>query len=242
MQERRRFMRWQINRQAKFRLEQAVQEAFCQIKDINYKGAQIVINTKLPEDVAFRLNLKLSQECSFEAEVWVAWRKVISGVNHYGLYFSKIKDADKNKIYDFVYTFFPNDLHKERLAGQYPAKVKEVTVDIKNAEGATEKIDDQRIFERFPVRYPVRILNLDNGNESAGQTVDISAKGLGLTCDQELSLRTPLEIWLQVPHKGEPLYLRGEVAWSKAVGSVNYHFGVGLEKAELMGISRFLRP
>ena len=242
MQERRRLIRWQINRQAKFRLEQAVSEAFCQLKDINCRGAQIVINTKLPEDAAFRLNLRLSQECSFEAEVWVAWHKVINGVNHYGLYFSKIQDADKQKIYNFIYALYPNDLKKERRAGQPPGQFQETGVNIKNYAGETERINDHRIFERFPVHYSARFLNLDNGNEGVAQTVDISAKGLGLVCDQELPIQTALEIWLQVPNKGEPLYLRGEVAWTKASGLTNFHFGVQLEKAALMGISRFLRP
>ena len=110
--------------------------------------------------------------------------------------------------------------------------------------GDTPRIgdEDHRIFERFPVHCPARFLNLDNGNEGAAQTVDISAKGLGLSTDQELRVHTPLELWLDMPGKGEPLYLRGEVAWAKAEGLASYHFGVELEKAALMGISRLLRP
>ncbi|MCX5656704.1 MAG: PilZ domain-containing protein, partial [Candidatus Omnitrophica bacterium] len=113
MSEHRRFIRWQINRQAKFKLEQAVEEVFFQVRDINYKGVQVILNAKLPEDAAFRLNLRFSEECNFEAEVWVAWHKIVDGINHYGLYFSKIRDADKNKIYNFICTSYPNDLKEK---------------------------------------------------------------------------------------------------------------------------------
>jgi hypothetical protein len=48
-------------------------------------------------------------------------------------------------------------------------------------------------------------------------------------------------MWLKVPDKGEPLYLRGEVVWSRLEEADKYHCGVNLEKADLMGISRVLR-
>ena len=241
MQEHRKFTRWQVNRQAKFRLEQAVEEAFCQVKDINYKGAQVILNAKLPEDVAFRLNLRLSQECSFEAEVWVAWHKIVDGINHYGLYFSKIRDADKDKIYKFIHAYYPDDI-KERWWGVEKAvKPEEIKIVAKDYAMGPGSIEDQRIFERFPLHCPVRFLNLTNGNEGLAQTVDISAKGLRLNCDQKMPLHAPLEIWLDMPEKGEPLYIRGAVAWTKAQGAANYDFGVELENAALMGISRFLR-
>ena len=242
MQERRRFTRWQVSLQAKFRLEEAVEETFCQIKDINYKGTQVILNAKLPEDTAFRLNLRLSEECGFDAEVWVAWRKVVDGINHYGLYFSKIRDADKDKIYKFIYTHKPNDLNKGWWVNEQVTKSEEPDILVKDYALGSGSIEDHRVFERFPVRCQARFLNLTNGNEGLAQTVDISAKGLGLFTDQKLLPCTPLELWLQMPQKGESLYLRGDIAWTKAEGLANYHFGVKLENAALMGISRFLHP
>ena len=241
MQERRRFTRWQVNRLAKFRLEQAVEEAFCHVDDINYKGAQIILDAKLPEDTAFRLNLRLSEECSFEAEVWVAWHKVVDGINHYGIYFSKIRDADKDKIYKFINMHYPSDLKEKWWGVEQAVKPQEAVIVAKDYALGSGSIEDHRIFERFPVQCSARFLNLNNGKEGLAQTVDISAKGLGLSCDQELLLNTPLEIWLQMPGKGEPLYIRGEVAWTKTEGLAGYHFGVQLEKAALMGISHLLR-
>jgi hypothetical protein len=70
---------------------------------------------------------------------------------------------------------------------------------------------------------------------------DVSAKGLGLVAGEALAPLTPLEMWLNIPDKGEPLYVRGEVAWSKKLAADQYRIGVNLERANLMGLSRVLR-
>ncbi len=106
-------------------------------------------------------------------------------------------------------------------------------------------MEDRRIFARFPVEFPLRFLNLDtNQEEDSAVTCDISGKGIGfLTTNKDLTNRTPLEIWLQIPDKGEPLYTRGDVVWSKKLKSNKdkYQVGIELKKAELVRFSRILR-
>jgi hypothetical protein len=82
---------------------------------------------------------------------------------------------------------------------------------------------------------------VSENREGTGQTADISAKGIGLVADVELAPNTPLEMWLEIPDKGEPLYTRGEVVWSKMMEPNKFRIGVNLEKADLMGLSRVLR-
>lgn len=103
------------------------------------------------------------------------------------------------------------------------------------------EITDRRIFERIPITLPLRFLDLNSNKEGLVKTQDISAKGLGLLADEELSPQTPLEMWLKIPDQGESLYIRGNVVWSAMVGSNKYRVGVDLEKADLMGLSRVLR-
>ncbi len=102
-------------------------------------------------------------------------------------------------------------------------------------------MNDRRIFQRFDARIPVKILDLNSGAELAGETYDISAKGIGLMLKQKLAMKTPLEAWLQIPDKGEPLYTRGITTWSRQEGESGYRAGVELERADLMGLSRILR-
>ena len=104
-----------------------------------------------------------------------------------------------------------------------------------------DKMEDRRIFERIGTKLPLRFLNPTNGREGTADTVDISANGLGLVTNESLSVMTPLEMWLGIPDQHEPLYTRGEVVWSEPLlGTGEYHVGVRLEKAELMGLARVL--
>lgn len=230
MQEHRKLARWQVNQHAALKLEHATKELFCQIKDINSRGAKITLNTKLPDDQALKINLRLSENYAIEAEIWVAWRKVINGINHYGFFFSSIKDADKDKIYKFINMYSTDSSKQKPWLG---------TVEAEQEKG-DEDMNDHRIFERFQREFSARFIGLD-GKETQAKTFDVSAKGLGLSTVNRLESNTPLEIWLDVPHSTEPLYTRGQVVWTRVAGSAGYQSGVELERAELMGMSRLLR-
>lgn len=102
-------------------------------------------------------------------------------------------------------------------------------------------MEERRVFARIDTRLPVRFLDPISGREGNADTVDISANGLGLVTHENLSVRTPLEMWLDIPDHHEPLYTRGEVVWSQSLADVNqYRVGVQLEKAPLMGLARAL--
>ncbi len=100
---------------------------------------------------------------------------------------------------------------------------------------------DKRVFARLPAQLAVKFIDLLTSREGQAQSMDISAKGLGIMATEELRPLTPLEMWLQVPDKGDPMYTRGEVVWSEMVGPNQYRTGINLERADLMGISRVMR-
>jgi len=227
--EHRKLPRWQINRKGALKLDQA-EEVVCQVKDINYKGAGIILNTNLPLDAEVKIQLQLTPDCSIDAQAWIVWHKVINGTNHYGIYFSRIKDVDKDKIFKFINMFHHDDLKQRCWSGI------EKTAAVKGGED----MDDNRVFERFKKEFSARFIGLD-GKEGQAQTFDISAKGLGLVTNNELTSKAPLEIWLDVPSSSDPLYTRGQVIWSKLAGAAGFRSGVELERADLMGISRLLR-
>lgn len=228
MQDFRKLTRWQISQPAKVRLEGAFYDADCHIKDINFKGMQVILGLKLTTDTYINLRLILSPEISLDVQVWVAWHKTIDGRNTYGLYFSKITDADKDRIYKFVYKNVPDKV----LAGFNHAHLK--------ADEAQEP-EDRRVFQRFNIKLPVRLLDLNTGDEVAAEISDISAKGMGLKLDRGLKVNTPVEAWVHFPDKGEPLYTRGVTVWSKLSAGAEYRLGIDLERADLMGLSRVLR-
>lgn len=224
MPERRRVSRWQIEKETKVKLGGAEAFADCRITNVNLRGMQLCLKQKLPPDTYLKMYVVFSEEFSAEVEVWVVWHKVVDGHNVYGLYFSKIKDADREKIYKFVHKNCPQEICRGWWKG------------VEGGEGMPqEKIEDKRVFARLKTKLPVKFLEPYRGLEGEAVTEDVSAKGIGLVTKEQLSLRVPLEMWLKMPGEGEPLYTRGEVAWSKMVRPGEYRAGVNLEKADLMG-------
>ena len=225
--------RWQINWQAKIKLEGAEVPAVCPIRNINLKGAQVSLAMKLPKDTFMRLSLVLSDDFILNVEVWVVWQKAIEVRNVYGFYFSKIHDSDKEKIYQFVRRNSPKLIDEQWW--------EDLTKEKGGEEMQKEKFQDKRVFERFLISLPVKFLDVNSDREGIAKTQDISAKGACLVTGAPLPMHTPLEIWLEIPDKGEPLYIRAETIWSKPHGMGEYRIGINLEKADLMGLSRVLR-
>ncbi len=218
MYERRKLSRWSVNQQAKIRLEKKDCAVPCCIKEINFSGMQIVLAPRLAASRYIKFELALSGEFILKSEMWVAWHKEIEGRNVYGLYFTKLTQADRDGIYEFIFHRVPE----------------------KPLEGG-EQMEDHRIFQRFNVRFPAKLLDLTNGNEFSAETCDISAKGIGFVLKDDLPANTPLEAWLEVPDNREPLYARGLAVWSRQDADSGYRIGMDLERADLMGLSRILR-
>ncbi len=228
MQNHRTCPRWQIQWKAKVRIGDKEDLTDCHINDINLKGLKLTLAEKLTLDSFVNLSLILSSDFVLKIEVWVVWQRSIEGLNTYGLYFNKIRDADKERICHFVQTNFHEQISRQCWEG------------LKKEKGG-EAMQDKRIFERFPARFPLRFLDLRENRESQAEVLDVSAKGVGMITREQLQPNTTLEMWLHIPDKGEPLYTRGQVAWSRAQGPNEYRAGINLERADMMGLSRVLR-
>jgi c-di-GMP-binding flagellar brake protein YcgR len=228
MKDKRSEIRWQVGSDAKIKLEGSKAFISCQIKDINFKGIQIALRMKPPKERTLKLTIALSDEFVLNVEAWVVWQKHIDGFYLHGICFSKISEQDKGKIYKFIYKNFPQEATK-RWARE------------RGIDKGGEVMQDRRIFARVPVSLPLRFIDLRMNQEGQAQTVDVSAKGIGVVSNRELSPRTPLEMWLNIPDHHEPLYMRAEVVWSNRLEPNKYRLGIELEKAELMGLSRLFR-
>lgn len=227
MHDRRQIKRWKISWQAKLKLEGALAFIDCSIIDLSFKGFQVALAPKLPTDAFIKLSLILADGCVVnDIEVWVAWHRKVQNLNLYGFYFSRIKDEDKEKIYKFMRGHFSELLHNQWWQ--------------ETTKGG-EEMEDRRIFERLKVRLPLKLFNLSENREAQAVTEDISAKGVGCITEQELKPGTPLEMWLELPDKGEPVYIRGAVAWSQPRDTNNYRLGINLEKAHFMQLAGVLK-
>lgn len=228
--ERRRFTRWQVESQAGLKFEVQEQPVQAKVRDLSLKGLYLVSPEALKKDTCLRLHLSFEQGLNIRVEAWVCWHKPHGGVNCYGLYFTKIDDATKESIFKFLRKNYSDDL-----------KAKWFAEEKKNTTKGGEEMEDKRIFERFSTALSVKFLDAQANREGTAIARDVSAKGIGLVTDEELRPETALELWLQMPDQGEPLYARGEVAWCAASGAC-FRAGVNFEQANLMGLSRLLRP
>ncbi len=102
-------------------------------------------------------------------------------------------------------------------------------------------MEDRRVFTRIEARLPLRFRDLSQGKEGSAETINISANGLGLVTNGNLTIQTYIEMWVYIPDQHEPFHTRGEVIWSTDLAGTNYkRVGVRLEKEELMGLARAL--
>ena len=222
--------RWQFNKNAEISFEIAgnVVKSECALCDLSFGGTRISLDGELPKDALLKANFNIPGKLFFYAEAWIMWHKAIQNRNIYGLYFSKLRDPDKEAIFKYVLSHFP-----EQVSNQW-------WQNLTKKKGGVD-MEDKRIFARFKANFPVRFINLDKNTESLAQVEDVSAKGIGVYTKEEVKSHTPLEMWLEIPDKGEPLYARGEAVWSKQIEPNLYRIGVNLERADLMGVSRVLR-
>ncbi len=258
MNNRRSCTRWQINWQAQLKLEGAECFTKCLINDINLKGLGIHCSQQLPADAFRVITIILNPEYKLEqVEAWVAWQKKIGPGNAYGLYFTKIKESQKDIIYQFIKAHFAQQLYRHWWSAPLPRPNLAVKADAPEplhishqprdavarlgSRKGGDAMEDKRIFERFSAELPLRYLNLKENKEGQALTYDISAKGVCVMAQEPIKPHTPMEMWLDMPDKGEPLYTRGEVVWSRSQGLDEYRIGINLEKADLMGLSRVIR-
>lgn len=103
------------------------------------------------------------------------------------------------------------------------------------------KDSDRRVFERFLARLALKYINLHSNKEGQAHTTDVCANGICINANEEFPRSTPLEMWLRIPNRIQPIYTRAEVIWSSMAGENNYKVGLKLERPDLMELARVLK-
>ncbi len=227
--ERRRDSRWQINRKIKIRLEGTKKDRASIIHDLNLNGARVSLQKKLLRDRPLKITISLSEGAAFEVEAWVVWHRQVTDRNVYGIYFNRMKDPDRAVINNFMQRNAPEFLSRSRW---------QAAPEISEQERGNEEMLERRVFERIPIKLPVRLIDVDNSRELEATACDACAKGLGIVGGGYLQSGNRVELWLDMADKKEPFYSRGTVVWSGPQETGGYKGGISLEKAEFMGLHR----
>jgi len=104
-----------------------------------------------------------------------------------------------------------------------------------------ENEKDRRDFARFSVDLHLQFLDPVNNIKGEAQTKDISAKGIGIFTKENLPPQTDIEMWITVPKREEPLYVKGKVVWTQATEDNKYRIGINLDHIDLVGVSHILK-
>ena len=99
-------------------------------------------------------------------------------------------------------------------------------------------VDERRIFERFPARFPVKFRH---SRQDFGTNVflrDASADGIRLMTKERLFLNDSVSLEVELPDGHAPMILNGAVIWAKSVANDLWDIGLRFHKINLMQMRR----
>jgi hypothetical protein len=105
--EKRLMPRWKIAALAKIRWQDAKDYLPCEVMDLNMRGFRLSIAEKIPETDA-HVQLYFNDKYFFDIEISITWHKKAETREIYGIKFLKVRDSDREKIYQMM---------KENFAG-----------------------------------------------------------------------------------------------------------------------------
>jgi Tfp pilus assembly protein PilZ len=100
---------------------------------------------------------------------------------------------------------------------------------------------EKRTFPRFPVAIPISCFIPDLNRTINTCTCDISAIGVGIVVDEELSAGTRLDLCLNMPDNGEKINRKAKVVWFNVMSTSSYRVGIRLEEPNIKPIPLVLR-
>ena len=107
--EKRLLPRWKIASPAKIKWQGSKDYVVCEVRDLNMRRFSLGMNEKIPE-ASSRAELYFNEKYFFDIEISVAWHKEVEAKQIYGVRFLRIRDSDREKIYQMM---------KENFAGYF---------------------------------------------------------------------------------------------------------------------------
>jgi len=97
---------------------------------------------------------------------------------------------------------------------------------------------ENRLFERFPARFPVKYKHSANEFGTSVFLRDASAQGARITTREKLFLHDSVSLQVEIPGSSEPMELNGHVVWTRTHGVSLWDAGIEFHKVSLLKLSR----
>ena len=104
------------------------------------------------------------------------------------------------------------------------------------------EIVDQRLFQRFTARFPVKIKDSRNDFGTNVFLKNFSAEGIKLAARERLFLADSLSLSIKLPDGMDPLIVNGHVVWVRTQEpNALWDVGVRLYDVDFMNMQRLLK-
>ena len=103
--------RWKITSPAKIKWHDSKDYLACEVRDLNMRGFSLGLAEKIPENDA-RVELYFNEKYFFNIEISITWHKEVDGKQIYGIKFLKVRDSDREKIYQMMKENFAHHFEK----------------------------------------------------------------------------------------------------------------------------------
>lgn len=97
---------------------------------------------------------------------------------------------------------------------------------------------ENRIFQRFPARFPVKFKHSRSEFGSEVFLRDASAQGLRLTSRKRMFLHDSISLLVNLPDAKSPVTLNGRVVWTKTKGQDLWDVGLEFHNINFMNLHR----
>jgi len=114
MKDRRQLLRWHINKETNVRLEGQDRPFLCIVEDINIKGLKIYSRQQFAQQKDLSMYVDFGQDFAFDVKADIAWRRSLGAGYVYGLYFTRIKDADKERLNRLIFNCCSQQIKEHR--------------------------------------------------------------------------------------------------------------------------------
>ncbi|MBF0618776.1 MAG: PilZ domain-containing protein [Candidatus Omnitrophica bacterium] len=101
--------------------------------------------------------------------------------------------------------------------------------------------NDNRLFERFPARFPARFHDTDSAYGADVLLRDASGSGLRIATRQKLLLDDRLSLEVELPDGKDAVVLSGRVRWIHNTSPQLAEAGIELHKVSFMRMHRLVK-
>ncbi|HOX55163.1 MAG: PilZ domain-containing protein [Candidatus Omnitrophica bacterium] len=120
MEEQRRYVRWPISQPVRFKIAETEEEGDCICRDLGPRGVGLELSEEILSESPLRLDIDLHEQGVLTATADIMWQKRIDDKIVVGLQFIHIPDANREKIFKYMFSNFRGLILKSWWDGLVP--------------------------------------------------------------------------------------------------------------------------